>query len=137
MKLVLLDTSFLLLPFERGVDIFTELSRVMNEGFVPSVPQAVLNELEAMARGNARRSIAAKSALGVIEKKKIAILTEKDKKKQGQGSGVKKTADVWFVQNAKAMDAVVCTTDTELKAILRNQGVRVIILMDKSHLGFA
>lgn len=49
---VILDTNFLMLPGSKGLDIFTEIQRLMNEPYDLYVLTATFTELENIAKGN-------------------------------------------------------------------------------------
>ncbi len=128
MRSIIIDTSFWLLPFERKVDIFEQMERLLEEPFVAVVPAPVLSELGAMARGVGRRAIAARGALSLIEKKKGKWL-EIDPQR-GAADGV-------IITVALQRGAIVATTDSGLRRRLNGKKVNCITLRDLHKVDFA
>ncbi len=106
-KLVLLDTSALLLPFEQGLDLEGEVARALG-GCRVAVPEAALAELRALARDSQN----ARAALKLAERHEV-IPTE------GRG-------DDAILALAVREGAVVVTADRGLMARLADAGVRVL-----------
>ncbi len=122
MKKVILDTNFLLLPFQFKLDIFSELERALEAPKDILVPSIVLEELKRLA---ARRNRAAKLGLMILEQK-----IREGKVRVVKSSG---RADDWIAGNAEKLDAVVCTNDIGLrKRLLRK--AKMLVLRNRSHL---
>jgi len=122
MKKVILDTNFLLLPFQFKLDIFSEIERVLEMPKEILVPSLVLEELKRLsARGNR----AAKLGLAILEQK-----IKEGKVREVKSSG---RTDDWIAGNAEKLDAVVCTNDIGLrKRLLRK--AKMLVLRNRSHL---
>ena len=114
------DTSFLMIPGMFGVDVVSELDRLLQRHYLLVIPKPVIGELEKLtARGKpAERSAA---CLG------IAIV------KCGKVVNVKGNADEAILTMARE-NCVVGTADAELRRKLRRKGVAVMYLREKSHL---
>ncbi|MBS3815124.1 MAG: DNA-binding protein [Hadesarchaea archaeon] len=121
---VILDANFLMTPELHGVDIFSEIERILNVNYELVVPSVVINELETLAsKGNSTERSAAKVALG---------LANRAKKIETSGE-----ADEEIIRLARGKNSIVGTNDTELRKRLREEGVPVIYLRQKSYLNLA
>lgn len=118
---VILDANFLMIPEMHGVDIFSELDRVLDKKYELIVPEVVIGELEHLKKeGTSSEKKAAKVALG---------LSDKAKKVKS-----KKSADEEIIRLAKKENCAVGTNDKKLKKRLQKEGIPVIYLRQKSHL---
>lgn len=119
---VILDTNFLMIPGLHGVDIFSELDRVLDRKYELVVPEVVMGELEHIKEeGDASERKAASLALD---------LASRTKEIPSQGP-----ADEEIIRLAREKDEVaVGTNDSDLKKRARNEGIPVIFLRQKSHL---
>ena len=122
MKKVILDTNFLLLPFQFKIDVFSEIERTIDEPHEILIPSVVLAELNRLA---ARRNRAARLGLAVLEQK-----MKEGKVKEIKSSG---RADDWIAGNAEKLEAVVCTNDIGLKKRLLRKA-KMLVLRNWSHL---
>ena len=121
---ILLDTNFLLMPQQHGVDIFSEIDRITFEKHSFITLSSVAAEIESL-RGNTKDGIAANVAAGLIQKKQVQIMPS-----EGH-------ADHAITQYAKDNpDVVVATNDKQLKRLLRDQGTRIIHMRGKNHLEY-
>ncbi|MFH1064659.1 MAG: nucleotide-binding protein [Candidatus Woesearchaeota archaeon] len=127
MKHIILDTNFLLIPAQFKVDIFTEIDRIVKEPYELCIMESTLDELKIlMATESGKDKRAAGLALQMLEKKKVKHLkTEKHL-----------NTDKLIVESAKSPDFMVATQDKELKRILKENNVQLIVLRQKSHLTF-
>ncbi len=129
MKKVLLDTNFLLIPAQFGVDIFSEIDRVMDDAYELVTIDAVVDELDKLATqgtagGKGADKKAAKVGRALLEVKKVRVLkTEKHL-----------NADKLIVQQSKSPDFIVATQDQELKRLLKENNTKLIVLRGKNHL---
>ena len=121
---VLLDSSFLLIPLEDGVDIFSELERLMG---LPRclVPRPVIEELRRL-REMASPSEARKIGLAL----KLAERCELLDVELAEGEDV----DDLLVRLAQELRCPVATKDGELRRRLRKIGVPVIYLRQRAYL---
>ena len=103
MERIIIDTNALLAITEWGVDIFTELQQCCDFNYSLAVLQGTIEELEKVKQEQRLRyKQAAKLALALIERKKIAIIP-------GKGH-----VDDLLVQHSLAGDYVL-TQDVALK----------------------
>lgn len=122
-KKIVLDTNFLLIPGQFGVDIFTELQRICDFPYELHIMETTLKELENImekSAGTARQ--AGKLALELVKAKDINIIS----------------SDVGYVDRA-ILDSVdettiVATMDAELREKLKKKGVKLITLRQKKYL---
>jgi len=121
---VLLDSSFLLIPLEEGVDIYSELERLLG---LPRclVPKPVLEELkrlrDAASPSEARRINLALRMAERCETLNVELL---------EGEGV----DDLLLRLAREMRCPVATKDGELRRRLRREGIPVIYLRQRAYL---
>ncbi|MBD3387653.1 MAG: nucleotide-binding protein [Candidatus Altiarchaeales archaeon] len=122
---VVLDTNFLLLPHQMGVDIFSEITRVVSEEHRLMTLSPVLAELNNLI-GPSGDGVAAKVGMQLLLEKKVFVV------------GVPEAnADEAIVNYASDNKAIVCTNDGGLKSRLKKKRVKVLCLKGKDHLGFA
>ncbi len=132
-KKIVLDTNFLLIPGQFGVDIFAELERVCGFKYEIAVLAATVKELEGIIAGktvSAKDRMAARLGLQLLKAKGVKVVNPKQK--------VFKSADKAILELASANggDAVVATQDRELRDKLAAKGVAVIVLRQKRYLKF-
>ncbi|WP_258083161.1 type II toxin-antitoxin system VapC family toxin [Thermococcus thermotolerans] len=121
--LVIPDTNFLLVPGQFGVDIISELNRVLDVRFRIAVPNVVLQELDVIewkSRG--------KDLLAIRMAKKLA---ERFEVVEMGRFGEKPIDDQIFDFAVKNERVIVCTNDKGLKKRLREKGVPVVYLRSK------
>ena len=120
MKKIILDTNFLMIPANHGVDIFKEIDRIIDEKYEIFIIDKTIGELEKLIKGGKERERkAARMALQLIKKFNIKIIN-------AQGDNV----DDIIVQ-LKDKDTIVATMDKELRKRLRGD---VIVLRQKKYL---
>ncbi len=128
MKKILLDTNFLLIPYQFRVDIFTQIDRIMHSQYKIFVLDKSVEELKkVIEEQKGKNRDAAKVALKLIAIKSIAIIRTE--------SG-KKTDDA-ILESSLKDDYIVATQDKDLKRRLINQGTEVIVLRQKKILVLA
>ncbi len=116
---VVLDTNFLMAPFQLGVDVFSELKRVMDEPFALCVFDKTVEELEKIAeRGKGRDSRAARLALELLKSRDFELLKTAD------------YADDAIAKISKEGKVYVATMDREL----RKRCPRTIVIRQKRYL---
>ena len=122
---ILLDTNFLLLPFQKRIDVFGQMDELLISKCKYLVLKNTINELKAL-EGKAKRE--GKLALSYVEKKKgeIEVL------EAGDGKTDKKIIEV--AKKMKSDDFFVGTLDADLRKKLKKEGIGVIFLRGKSHL---
>ncbi|MEA1904270.1 MAG: hypothetical protein U9M97_00060 [Candidatus Hadarchaeota archaeon] len=117
---VITDTNFLMVPGLFGVDIFSELDRILDRKYRLIVPEPVVEELNQLARGTSDERSAARIALALVQR--------------GQVIKTRPPADDAILELARGKGGVVGTNDIGLRRELRARGVPVIHLRQKSHL---
>lgn len=123
---VVLDTNFLLLPFQAKVDFEREVERLIEEPHFFVVLQQVVDELREMASKQRKFSPAARAALLLVEKRGFTVNRE-----------FKGKPDAAMVAYCAAKNAVLATLDAGLRRKAKAAGARVIFLRDKGHLAIA
>ena len=125
MKIILLDTNFLLIPYQFKVDIFTEFDRVCNFNYKLFVLDKSIEELKKIVEEQkGKNKDAAKIALKLISIKNIGIIKTKSDKK---------TDDI-ILDTAPKDDFIVATQDKDLKRRLITQSIIIIVLRQKKKL---
>lgn len=118
---VILDANFLMIPENYGVDIFTELDRILDKKYKVVIPEVVTEELENLKEGGSpseRR--AAKVALELSSR--------------GEKVPSEEPADKEIMRLAQEKNCVVATNDKNLRKKLREKGISTILLRQKTHL---
>jgi len=118
-----LDTNFLLLPYQFKIDILRELDEIIT-GYEPVISTTIYDELKKLSKKKGKHGMAAKFAIKIVDANKV----KKIKTKTG--------ADDWVVEYCGKTGAVACTNDIKLKKKLKSKKIKVIGLKSKSRLGF-
>ncbi|MHA1954785.1 MAG: type II toxin-antitoxin system VapC family toxin [Candidatus Heimdallarchaeaceae archaeon] len=121
--LVILDSSMLMLPLEKKINISLELERILPITFEIVVPKIVVFELERIMR-NASPSTQRKAKLALELANKYRILD----------SNTEGLADDEIEKLAIENNSIVATNDSELRSKLRQKSVAVITLHGKNKL---
>ena len=121
--LVVPDTNFLLVPGQFGVDIISELNRILDVRFKILIPNVVLQELEVV-----EQKTRGKDLLAVRMAKKLA---ERFETVEIGRFGERPIDDQIFDFAVKNERVIVCTNDKGLKKRLRENGVPVVYLRSK------
>ncbi len=125
MKKILLDTNFLLIPYQFKVDIFTQIDRISMFKYKLFVLDKTIEELKKIVEEQkGKNKEAAKIALKLISIKNIGVIKTKSDKK---------TDDI-ILDIASKDDFIVATQDKDLKRRLINQGISIVILRQKKKL---
>jgi rRNA-processing protein FCF1 len=122
---VLLDSNFLFVPFRFGVDIFEEMKRLFSSNVRCLVSRLVLEELESLKRGAKPKFL---KEIDFAVKMAERCETFEDTLRPGE------TVDQSLVRIARERGFYVATNDAELKRDLRNEGVSVVFLRQKTYL---
>ncbi len=117
---VILDTNALLLP-SKGVDIFSEIDKVLQEPYTVCTFQGVLDELEKLMLERSDRGFSAK--LGFILTKQKALKTLPSSK----GLHI----DDVIVAKTDGLKHIVVTQDAQLIKRLIKRGIRVLRYQQK------
>jgi len=144
MRKIILDTNFLLLPAEFGLDIYSELERLIPQKHGLVTLPCVRAELENLAGKNKKLKL----ALSMMASKGVRIKhfsmgsiqepkeTPSARFKKAGGLKGSDLCDQAVLSFAAANNAVVCTLDRKLKLAARSNGLVVVHMIGKSHLGF-
>lgn len=117
----LLDTNFLMIPGEFGVDILSEL---LNLGYTEVFTlDLVIGELKKLSVGRDKKSRNARIGMEFIRKGEVVVL-ESEKEK----------ADDEIFRLAKTKEYVACTQDKELINKIKRAGLRFISLRQGKYL---
>ena len=123
--LVLLDTNFLMVSIRFGVDVDSELGRIIDASFKLATTTAIVDELRRLKiRVKLSEENEIKFALALAER--IAILDEKLE----PGEDV----DNQLIRLAARGNYIVATTDAELRRRLRKRSIPVVYLRQRRHL---
>lgn len=121
--LILLDSSMLMIPLEKKINLSYELERILPISFEIVVPSVVLRELEELKeRAEQSRKRKAHLALSLAASFRIIDSLEEEE------------ADKELIRLAKEHNAIIATNDRELRLKLREEGVVVISLHGENRL---
>ncbi len=119
MKTIILDTNFLLIPYQFKINIMAALDKLVESAHELAVGEPVLAELKRLSKGRKKESIAARVALEIIERNKLRIIE----------SNIR-AADDWIVEYCKANPrTIVCTNDIGIRTRLKAETHSRIIVM--------
>lgn len=124
MRKVILDTNFLLLPFQFKVDIFAEIERLIGK-FEPIVLSTTLNELKKLV--DLRSVKTSRLALSAMELVKRCRIIEVDVRSEENYDDV-------ILRIAKENNYIVATNDKLLRRKLRRAGITTIFLRQRAYL---
>jgi len=113
---VLFDANALMMPLEKGVDIFSEVESLVG-GYEPIVPTEVRSELAGLARERGRRGAAARFGLALAAGCREVELGDGDT-----------PVDERIARYARDRGCLVATSDRALRRALLEDGVGVIAL---------
>lgn len=125
---VILDTNFLFIPGEFGVDIFSEISRIMNEPYEVCILQKSIDELEVLIQKLGKKKEALNAKLGYIMAKQKGLKTLRGSSEAYADDELLELVK----ENPKGV--IVATQDAELKKKIIEASGRIIELKQKSHL---
>jgi uncharacterized protein len=121
MKKIILDTNFLLIPYQFKVDIFTELKRECNFKYTLFVLDKTIEELEKIIKTQkGKNKDAAKIGLQLLKLKKVNVIK----------TDSERYTDNVILDYSKE-GYIVATQDKDLKRRLINHNVSVIVLKQK------
>ena len=122
---VIFDSNFLFVPSQFQLDIFEELTTLLNQRFDPILLSPTQKELQRLAKeGSPKTRKQASLALKLAEKCRVVHVDK----------GLKGTHDDVIVRVAAEWECPVATNDRELRKRLRNLGVPVIFLRQRHRL---
>ena len=114
---VLLDTNFMMLPNQFGVDIFEYLK--YDDAFTLS---SCVGELKKLGRERTRDGLAARIALQLIEKNRVKVVETEEE------------GDAAVMDYAINNKCAVGTNDANLIKALKDKGIKIIRLRQKKYL---
>lgn len=127
MKKLILDTNFCMIPFQFRVDIFSEISRIVDAEYSLCAIDKTIDELDRIvANEKGKDKECARMALLLLKAKKVKIIKTKKNK----------DADDLIVDLA-SKDDIVCTLDIMLKKRLHEKKVKVVVMRQKKYLMMA
>jgi hypothetical protein len=122
MKKIILDTNFLMIPYQFRVDIFEEIRRIMEGEYELVTLDGVVKELEKIKEYKGKSAAAAKIALEFIKIKSIKVINTDSEKVDNK------------IIELSDKNTVVATNDIKLKKILKNKKIKIIYLRNKKYL---
>lgn len=125
---VVVDTNFLLMPYEYGIDLPSELLRIVHGPITLVMSSGTQRELETLAGRNGRRATAARFVL-----QNLPLIRSKFPVEVAPSSG---EVDKWIIKFAQDNEVAVATNDVPLRKRLLAMGVPVIAMKGKSKLDF-
>ncbi|MDI6814386.1 MAG: hypothetical protein QMD10_12775 [Desulfitobacteriaceae bacterium] len=118
---IIADTNFLMIPGMFGVDVVSELEKLLDRRYKLVILSPVMRELEQISeKGKPKERVAARIGLMLV--------------KRGSVIKAKGGADESILNLATNKQCAVGTTDAALRKELRRRGIPVIYLRQKSHL---
>jgi rRNA-processing protein FCF1 len=121
---VILDSNFLMIPFQFKIDIFQEIEYLLQKKVDFVVPSAVKSELTGISSRGGEGAPEASLALQLASRCRVVDVTLEPQE----------TVDDAILKASQKLGAVVATTDIELKKRLRAINVPVVYLREKSKL---
>jgi rRNA-processing protein FCF1 len=121
---VILDSNFLMIPFQFNIDIFQEIEYLLQKKVDFVVPSAVKSELTGISSRGGEGAPEASLALQIASRCRVVEVSLEPQE----------TVDDAIVKASQKLGAVVATTDIELKKRLRDINVPVVYLREKSKL---
>ncbi|HUO42978.1 MAG TPA: PIN domain-containing protein [Methylomirabilota bacterium] len=121
---VILDSNFLMAPFQFHVDVFEELEYLLQKKIDFIVPSAVKLELTTISSRGGEGAAEASLALQLASRCRVVDVNLQPNE----------TVDDAILKAAQKLTAVVATNDIELRKRLRDINVPVVYLRDKSKL---
>ena len=123
MHRVVLDTNFLIIALEFRIDIFQELSRVLDVRFNVYILDKTINELEKLINKPKVNQFTINLVKSFIKRKNIKILRTS---RNGYVDDL--------ILSLKPGNLIVATQDKELKRKLKEKNIPIIIIRQKKYL---
>ena len=121
---VILDSNFLMVPFQFNIDIFQEIEYLLQKKVDFIVPSSVKLELTGISARGGEGASEASLALQLASRCRVVEVSLQPQE----------TVDDAIIKAAQKLGAVVATNDIELKKKLRGIHIAVIFMRDKSKL---
>lgn len=117
-KIILLDTNFLLIPFQFKVDIFSEIARICDFSYNLAIIDRTMEELESIKKNQkGKDKLAADFAIKLLKKKDLKIIRTNSKKPVDD-----------LIAEFAVKGAIVATQDSLLRKTIKNNMGKVIFL---------
>lgn len=127
MKTVILDTNFLLIPYQFKINVIAAVEKLLEEAHEIVVSTAIVKELEGIAKSRGKDGIAARLALEIVKKSGIHTIKTDEH-----------DADEWIMGYcAKHPGTIVCTNDINLRKELKQVGARVVVMRTRTRIFWA
>ncbi len=143
---IILDTNFLLIPARLGVDVFSEIEKLMSEKYKLYIVEETVKELKSLSLNPGGYSGFVRIAEQLVEKEDVHVLKTKsflntpklhnNTKKASYLQSNFKDADsvILGIISKNPKEFVVATQDKELRSKVRKLGARTIYLRKKAYL---
>ncbi len=125
---IILDTNFLLIPGDKGVDIFSEIERIMSEPYELCVLDKTVEELNSLVEKSSKKKEGFNAKLGII------LLKQKNLKTLKSFSGEYADRAIFDYAEKNSEKVIVATQDKGLKDRLEKIPVRIIQLRQEKYL---
>lgn len=122
--MVILDTNFLLVPFQFKINILREIDYLIEGPHFFVISSVTIDELKKLGSKKGKDAVSARLALKIIENNPIQVV-KSDRK-----------VDDWIVDYSKENRAIVATNDAPLRKRLKPLGIKVATVKSRSKLGF-
>jgi rRNA-processing protein FCF1 len=123
---VILDTNFLTVPAQFGVDVFSEAERVLERSVEFILLESVVDEIKAkLEKSGKTESRMFRIALDLTERCKVVDIEQSMKDS---------LVDDQLLEYAVSVGGILATNDKELRERAADRGVPVLILRGKKHL---
>ncbi len=123
---VIIDTNFLTIPAQFGIDVFSEAERVLERRVEFILLESVVNEIKTkLERSGKTESRMFKVALDLIERCRVV---EIDQSMRGF------LVDDQLLEYTISVNGVLATNDKELRQRAAKRGVPVLLLRGRKHL---
>lgn len=123
---VILDTNFLTIPAQFGVDVFSEAERVLERSVEFILLRSVFDEIRSkVERAGRTESRLFKVALDLTERCKIVSINQ---------SMEDSAVDDQLLEYAASVNGVLATNDRELRKRASERGLAILILRGRKHL---
>ncbi|MHA1200115.1 MAG: type II toxin-antitoxin system VapC family toxin [Candidatus Heimdallarchaeaceae archaeon] len=120
---IILDSSMLMLPLEKKINLSSEIERIITQSYEIVVPKIVINELTNLLESSSSTTTR-KANFALDLAKNYSILESLE--------GIH--TDEEILRLALEHKAIVATNDRELRLTLREKGISVISLHGKNRL---
>jgi rRNA-processing protein FCF1 len=126
---IIVDTNFLLMHFEYGIDLPNELLRIARGPVALIIFSGTINELKTLSGRTGRRATAARFALQHFDSLKKHFTVEII-----ESSGA---VDEYIIKSAQKNTVCVATNDVPLRQRVLAMGVPAIVMKSKAKLDYA